>query len=173
MPFKTCLCNGNGYPMFVRSRRLPSSSRWHGPMTQKWCRIEISEMAGWINLKLYRRVARTMALNLFNKKFGKIYYRPCYVKIKMSLFPMFLQNSISGISISMKLRRLYSPVKLYPMMCQLCLNYRPLRHFTSEPIAGLRNCSLLYTISLRRAIKRCAIGPAFDLGTFAMVQGRV
>ena len=55
-------------------------------MAQKWFRIEISEMAGWINFNLYKRVAGTMALNLFHKNFGKIYYRPWLGKFEYVTF---------------------------------------------------------------------------------------
>ena len=122
---------------------------------------------------IMRHVAGTMALSLFHKNFGKLYYRPCLVKFEYVTFFNVLAKSISGHSISMKLRPSYSPVKLYPTMCQLCHYYRPLGHFTLEPIAGLRTFSLFYTISLHRAIRRCAIGPAFALGTLEMVQGRI
>ena len=147
--------------------------RSHGHMVQKWFRIEISEMAGQIDVKLCRRIAGTIALNLFHKNFGKIYYRRWLAKFENVIFLTYLQNSISVHWMSTKLRPAYSTMKLYSRTCQLFLYYRPLRDFASEPIAGLRNFSLFYTISLHRAINRCAIGPAFYLGTFVMVQGRV
>ena len=60
--------------------------RSHDHMVQKWFRIEISEIDGWINFKLYRHVAGTMAMNLFHKNFGKIYYRPWLVKFEYVTF---------------------------------------------------------------------------------------